>query len=122
MLKIVTTSFTISSGGSGGVFAPSLFIGAMLGGCVGTLSHQLFPSLVPDVAPFVVVGMGAFFAGVANAPIASLMMVCELTGAYELLPPADGGGDRRARDLPRAGRSTRRRSTTSSSRVRTCGR
>jgi len=87
VLKIVTTSFTISSGGSGGVFAPSLFIGAMLGGCVGTLCHQMFPILVPDVTPFVVVGMGAFFAGVANAPIASLMMVCELTGAYELLPP-----------------------------------
>lgn len=87
LLKIMTTSFTISSGGSGGVFAPSLFIGAMLGGSVGTLAHQTFPALVPDVAPFVVVGMGAFFAGVANAPIASLMMVCELTGAYELLPP-----------------------------------
>lgn len=87
VLKIVTTSFTISSGGSGGVFAPSLFIGAMLGGAVGTLSHQMFPAIVPDVTPFVVVGMGAFFAGVANAPIASLMMVCELTGAYELLPP-----------------------------------
>lgn len=87
VLKIMTTSFTISSGGSGGVFAPSLFIGALLGGFVGTLSQQFFPSLVPDVAPFVVVGMGAFFAGVANAPIASLMMVCELTGAYELLPP-----------------------------------
>jgi len=87
VLKIMTTSFTISSGGSGGVFAPSLFIGALLGGCVGTLSQQFFPDLVPDVAPFVVVGMGAFFAGVANAPIASLMMVCELTGAYELLPP-----------------------------------
>ena len=86
-LKILTTSFTISSGGSGGVFAPSLFIGAMLGGSVGTLSHELFPELVPDIGPFVVVGMGAFFAGVANAPIASLMMVCELTGAYELLPP-----------------------------------
>ena len=87
VLKIATTSFTISSGGSGGVFAPSLFIGAMLGGCVGGFSHQLFPDLVPDVTPFVVVGMGAFFAGVANAPIASLVMVCELTGAYELLPP-----------------------------------
>ena len=87
VLKIVTTTFTISSGGSGGVFAPSLFIGAMLGGCVGTLSHQFFPTLVPDVTPFVVVGMGAFFAGVANAPIASLVMVAELTGAYELLPP-----------------------------------
>lgn len=87
VLKIATTSFTISSGGSGGVFAPSLFIGAMLGGCVGTLGHDLFPEIVPRVGPYAVVGMGAFFAGVANAPIASLMMVCELTGAYELLPP-----------------------------------
>jgi len=87
VLKIATTSFTISSGGSGGVFAPSLFIGALLGGCVGTLGQQFFPALIPDIAPFVVVGMGAFFAGVANAPIASLLMVCELTGAYELLPP-----------------------------------
>jgi len=87
VLKIATTSFTISSGGSGGVFAPSLFIGAMLGGAVGTLSHAWFPDLVPAIGPFIVVGMGAFFAGVANAPIASLMMVCELTGAYELLPP-----------------------------------
>jgi CIC family chloride channel protein len=59
----------------------------MLGGSVGALGQQLFPDFVPDVTPFVVVGMGAFFAGVANAPIASLMMVCELTGAYELLPP-----------------------------------
>ncbi|MBW2397567.1 MAG: chloride channel protein [Deltaproteobacteria bacterium] len=100
VLKIVTTSFTISSGGSGGVFAPSLFIGALLGGCVGTLSQQYFPALVPDVAPFVVVGMGAFFAGVANAPIASLMMVCELTGAYELLPPPEfpEASDDRERD------------------------
>ncbi len=87
VLKIVTTSFTISSGGSGGVFAPSLFIGAMLGGAVGTVCHEFFPVLVPDVTPFVVVGMGAFFAGVANAPIASLVMVAELTGAYELIPP-----------------------------------
>ncbi|MEZ4289458.1 MAG: chloride channel protein [Myxococcota bacterium] len=87
VLKIMTTSFTIASGGSGGVFAPSLFIGAMLGSCVGRISHAFFPELVPDVAPFAVVGMGAFFAGVANAPIASLLMVCELTGAYELLPP-----------------------------------
>jgi CIC family chloride channel protein len=62
VLKIATTSFTISSGGSGGVFAPSLFIGAMLGGCVGTLSQQIFPAIVTDVTPFVVVGMGAFFA------------------------------------------------------------
>jgi len=87
LFKIVTTSLTLSSGGSGGVFAPSLFIGGMLGGCVGTVSHLLFPTLVPQVAPYIIVGMGAFFAGVANAPIASLLMVSELTGAYELTLP-----------------------------------
>lgn len=87
LLKILTTSLTISSGGSGGVFAPSLFIGGMLGGAVGTASHMLFPTLVPQVAPYIIVGMGGFFAGVANAPIASLLMVSELTGAYELTLP-----------------------------------
>lgn len=87
LLKIAATSFTISSGGSGGVFGPSLFIGAMLGGLVGTLGHHFFPQWVPQAAPFVVVGMASFFAGVANAPIASIVMVSELTGGYELLPP-----------------------------------
>ena len=87
LLKIFTTTFTVQSGGSGGVFGPSLFIGGMLGGLVGTLGHQFFPELVPSVAPFIVVGMASFFAGVANAPIASLVIVSELTGGYELLPP-----------------------------------
>jgi CIC family chloride channel protein len=86
VMKIATTSFTISSGGSGGVFAPSLFIGAMLGGCVGMLGHEVLPNAGIQMGPYVVVGMGAFFAGVANAPVASLLMVSELTGAYELLP------------------------------------
>ena len=87
LLKIVTTTFTVQSGGSGGVFGPSLFIGGMLGGLVGTLSHHFFPEHVPSVAPFIVVGMASFFAGVANASIAALVMVSELTGGYELLPP-----------------------------------
>ncbi len=87
LLKIVATSFTIQSGGSGGVFGPSLFIGGMLGGLVGTIGNHFFPELVPDVAPFIVVGMASFFAGVANAPIASIIMVSELTGGYALLPP-----------------------------------
>jgi chloride channel protein, CIC family len=86
MLKIIATSFTVQSGGSGGVFGPSLFIGGMLGGVVGTVSNHFFPHLVPDVAPFVVVGMAAFFACVASAPIASIIMVSELTGGYQLLP------------------------------------
>ena len=85
--KIFATSFTISSGGSGGVFAPALFIGAMLGGAFGQTAHLLFPSIVTQPTAFVLVGMGAFFAGVAKVPISSLIMVCEMTGSYGLLVP-----------------------------------
>jgi len=85
--KIAATSFTISSGGSGGVFAPSLFIGAMLGGFYGTLCSQLFPELLLKPSAFVLVGMGGFFAGVAKVPIASLLLVAEMTGGYSLIVP-----------------------------------
>jgi CIC family chloride channel protein len=85
--KIFATSFTISSGGSGGVFAPSLFIGAMLGGSYGGLCSKLFPQLVINPGAFVLVGMGGFFAGVAKVPIASLIMVAEMTGGYSLIVP-----------------------------------
>jgi CIC family chloride channel protein len=74
-------SLTISSGGSGGVFAPSLFVGAMLGGFMA----KLF-GLPP--AGFVVVGMASVFAGAARVPIATLLMVTEMTGGYQLLAPA----------------------------------
>lgn len=86
-LRILTTSLTIGSGGSGGVFGPSLLIGATIGALVGMLAKYYFPSIVDSPVPYMVVGMSAFFAGVANAPVASIMMVCELTGSYELLPP-----------------------------------
>jgi CIC family chloride channel protein len=86
-LKIATTSFTISSGGSGGVFGPSLFIGAMLGGTVGQLAHAWFPGIVSSPSAFALVGMAAFFAGVAKAPIGALLMVCEMTGGYQLIVP-----------------------------------
>jgi chloride channel protein, CIC family len=86
-VKILATSCTISSGGSGGVFGPSLFIGAMLGGAVGQLSHEWFPSIVSHPGAFALVGMGAFFAGVAKAPIGALLMVCEMTGGYGLVVP-----------------------------------
>ncbi|MFL7869366.1 MAG: chloride channel protein [Anaerolineales bacterium] len=79
--KIIALALTISSGGSGGVFAPSLFIGAMLGGAVAKIFHQ------PDAA-FVIVGMAAVFAGAARVPIATLLMVTEMTGGYKLLVPA----------------------------------
>lgn len=85
--KIAATSFTISSGGSGGVFAPSLFIGAMLGGFYGNLCSKLFPGLVINPSAFVLVGMGGFFAGVAKVPIASLILVAEMTGGYNLIVP-----------------------------------
>ncbi len=85
--KILATSFTISSGGSGGVFAPSLFIGAMLGGAYGLLCGHLFPDLAPEHATFVLVGMGGFFAGVAKVPRCALVMVSEMSGSYNLLVP-----------------------------------
>ncbi|MCF6178019.1 MAG: chloride channel protein, partial [Geopsychrobacter sp.] len=85
--KILATSLTISSGGSGGVFAPSLVIGAMLGGAFGASAEILFPLLTQDPRAYVLIGMAGFFAGVANAPIATLIMVSELTGNYGLLAP-----------------------------------
>ncbi len=80
-LKTIAFALTVSSGGSGGVFAPTLFVGAMLGGFLSSLVH-----LPP--AMFVVVGMTATFGAAARVPIASLMMVTEMTGGYSLLPAA----------------------------------
>jgi len=79
--KWLATSLTVGSGGSGGVFAPSLYVGAMLGGAWAAAVHA--PS-----APFVIVGMAAVFSGAAHVPIATLMMVIEMTGGYTLLVPA----------------------------------
>jgi CIC family chloride channel protein len=85
--KIVVTSFTISSGGSGGVFAPSLFIGSMLGGAYGSMCQRFFPHIIAEPSAFVLVGMGGFFAGVAKVPIAALIMVAEMSGGYSLIVP-----------------------------------
>jgi CIC family chloride channel protein len=88
LLKIVSTSLTITSGGSGGVFGPSVFIGGMLGGALGQfLSAQLDPSWDIDPAAFALVGMGGFFAGVSKTPLTSIVMVCEMSGNYSLLVP-----------------------------------
>ncbi|MBN2474748.1 MAG: chloride channel protein [Pirellulales bacterium] len=87
LAKILATSFTISSGGSGGVFAPSLFIGAMLGGTFGLACHMAFPEHAPAPEAFVLVGMGGFFAGVAKVPLTALLMVSEMCGSYTLLVP-----------------------------------
>jgi CIC family chloride channel protein len=86
-MKILATSATISSGGSGGVFGPSVFMGAMLGGAFGFLGHQLAPAWVIYPGSFVVVGIGGFFAGVAKVPISSIIMSCEMCGSFTLLVP-----------------------------------
>lgn len=86
-LKIVASTLTIGSGGSAGIFGPSLFIGAMLGAAVGTLASITFPSQHVSVASFMVIGMGAFYAGVAQAPVAGIVMIIEMSGNYSLLPP-----------------------------------
>ncbi|AWR96207.1 CBS domain-containing protein [Acidianus sulfidivorans JP7] len=87
-LKIIATSLSIGSGGSGGVFAPGLFIGAYLGASVGLLFHFVFPSIVPDIAPFVIIGMMAFFAGAGKVPLSVIIMVTEMTSSLQLLPGA----------------------------------
>lgn len=79
--KMLAMSLTVGSGGSGGVFAPSLFVGAMLGSALAGVGH------LPN-APFVIVGMAAVFAGAAHVPIATMLMVTEMTGGYTLLVPA----------------------------------
>jgi len=85
--KTLATSMTIGSGMSGGMFAPALFVGGMSGGLVGYAAHEYFPQIVTQPGGYVLVGMAAFFAGVANAPIGPLLMVCELTQGYGLLAP-----------------------------------
>jgi chloride channel protein, CIC family len=85
--KIFATSFTISSGGSGGVFAPSLVIGGMLGGVYGQGLHQILPDLVTQPGAYVMIGMATFFTGVANVPITTAIMISEMTGSYTLLVP-----------------------------------
>ena len=87
VVKMLSTSFTVASGGSGGIFGPSLFIGGMLGGFVGSLAMYFFPGYNISLPSFVLVGMGAFFAGIARAPIAAMIMVCDMIGNYMLLPP-----------------------------------
>jgi chloride channel protein, CIC family len=86
--KILTTSLTIGSGGSGGVFGPSMVIGGCAGGALGLLFHQWAPALVPHPASYVVVGMAGFFAAAAKTPFSTVLIVSEMTGGYSLLLPS----------------------------------
>ncbi len=87
LLKIFATSFTISSGGSGGVFGPSLVIGGMLGGAYGKLMQSYLPDLFSQPGAYVIIGMATLFAGVAKVPLTVTIMLSELTGSYTLLVP-----------------------------------
>ncbi len=87
VIKIVATSLTIGSGGSGGVFAPSLFIGAMLGGAFGHAANTLFPALTITPGAYALVGMAAVFAGAARAPITSILILFEMTDDYRIILP-----------------------------------
>ncbi|HZS04598.1 MAG TPA: chloride channel protein [Blastocatellia bacterium] len=85
--KIVTTVLSYSSGGSGGIFAPSLFIGAMVGGTVGQVVKAAFPGSPTAPGAFALVGMGAMFCGVIRAPITSVLIIFEMTSNYTLILP-----------------------------------
>jgi len=86
-VKIAATSLTIGSGGSGGVFAPSLFIGAMMGGIYGHIVHHLFPSVTATSGSYSLVGMGAIVAGTTHAPITSILILFEMTDNYRIILP-----------------------------------
>jgi chloride channel protein, CIC family len=87
LLKLAATVCSYSSGGSGGIFAPSLFMGAMLGGAVGYIDVTVFHHPADAIGAFAVVGMGAVFAGIVRAPMTSILIIFEMTGGYGLVVP-----------------------------------
>ena len=87
ILKLIATTLTLGSGGSGGIFAPSLFMGAMLGASFGKIVHILFPEIVAPSGAYALVGMAAFFSGAAHAPITAILILFEMTGDYQIILP-----------------------------------
>ena len=85
--KIIATSSTLGSGGSGGIFAPSLFIGAMLGALIGEQAQFIFPGQTAGAGAYALVGMGAVVAGTTHAPITAILTIFELTNDYRIIPP-----------------------------------
>ncbi len=86
-LKSVATAVTLGSGGSGGVFAPSLFIGAVLGGAFGGVVHSLFPEYTATSGAYATVGIGAFLAASTHAPLTAIFLLFEMTGNYMIIVP-----------------------------------
>jgi CIC family chloride channel protein len=87
LLKIVGTTVSYASGNAGGIFAPSLYIGAMLGGAVGVLVHTYAPFPTANPGAYALVGMGTLFAGIIRAPLTSVFMIFEITQDYQILVP-----------------------------------
>ena len=87
ILKLFAVTTSYASGNAGGIFGPSLFIGAMLGGSVGTLAHHLLPTYTATPGAYALVGMGAVFAGIVRAPMTSVLMIFEMTQDYAVIVP-----------------------------------
>jgi CIC family chloride channel protein len=87
VMKLLATSFTLGSGNSGGVFAPGLFMGAVLGGIVGTVGQRFFPGVVAHPGAYAIVGMAAVFSGAARAPMTAVLIVFEMSNDYRLILP-----------------------------------
>lgn len=85
--KILATSITIGSGGSGGIFAPSLFMGAMAGGAFGTVANHFFPNIAVSAGAYAVVGMGAVVAATTHGPLQAILIIFEMTGDYKIILP-----------------------------------
>ena len=88
LLKMLTTWITLGSGGSGGIFAPSLFMGSMLGASFGTLANSYFPAITGPPGAYALVGMAAFFSGAAHAPVTAILILFEMTGDYRIILPS----------------------------------
>jgi len=87
VVKVFATSITIGSGGSGGIFAPSLFLGAMAGGFFGMVVHTLFPTVTASPGAYSIVGMGAVVAATTHGPLAAILILFEMTGDYKIILP-----------------------------------
>lgn len=87
LMKIVATAITLGSGGAGGVFAPALFIGAVIGGAYGGVVHGLLPTMTADPGAYAAVGIGAFLAAATHAPVTAIFLLFEMTGNYLIIIP-----------------------------------
>ena len=87
VMKIIATPACYSSGNAGGIFGPSLFVGAMIGGTVGSIAHTLLPHVTANPGAYALVGMGTAFAGIVRTPLTSVIMIFEMTRDYSIIVP-----------------------------------